>query len=134
MTTSHRIGFGRIGRAIGYCALAASALTHASDDPIVTKFVELRNVDGNAMLIIYATNTTAATITVSNFGCWTEDRSKIEGGDVNGSRFVAFNTGAVPWAGDIEAGKTVRMEGIVNGMPGDMTPMFKDQHFVCSAS
>jgi hypothetical protein len=106
-----------------------------SDDAAISaRFVELRNEDGNAILVVELTNSTSETMESLTFGCWTEDKSKIDSAEVTGSRFMAFNTGNVEWTGALKPGETTTASGIVSGMPGDMAARFSGQHFACSAS
>ncbi len=106
----------------------------AEDVDIAVKFIELAQREGNAVLVVEIQNTGSRTVTSLTVGCWTEERSKVEGEAVSGSRYMAFNTGGVAWSGELKPGQTTTASGVIAGMPADMVPMFSDQLFACSAS
>lgn len=112
-----------------FCCVAGTAI--ANNEGTTVTFVELKQEAGNAVLVVELTNVSSDTIGVLQYGCWTEDRSKIEGAGVSGSRFMAFNTGQISWSGELKPGETVVAEGVIDGMPGAMIAMFSEQSFVC---
>ncbi len=116
----------------GFILIASD--TQADDVDVTVKFVELVQQEGNAVLVVKIRNAGSTTVTSLTYGCWTEDRSKVEGESVSGSRYMAFNTGGIDWTGELPPGQATTASGVIAGMPADMVPMFSDQSFACGTS
>lgn len=119
--------------AISGLFLVASETIAGDVDAAVT-FVELVSQDSNAVLVVEIRNHGSTTLTNLTYGCWTEERSSIEGESVAGSRYMAFNTGGLNWSGDLAPGQTTTARGVIAGMPADLVPMLSDQLFACGVS
>lgn len=121
-----------VGLLAGLPAKGVAADTVAS--PVAAAFVALREQGADAALVVTLHNRGTAAVTTVEYGCWTEERTSATGGAVEGSRFMAFNTGTLQWTGTLAAGEKLTVTQVIEGMPGMMAPRFKDQQFQCKAT
>lgn len=124
------------GALVVYLVAGLPATAHAADpaaSPVTAAFVELREQGADAELVVILHNRGAAAVTTVGYGCWTEERKSAAGGAVEGSRFMAFNTGTLTWSGELAAGAKLTVARVIEGMPGMMVPRLKDQQFQCKA-